>query len=276
MERGTWLDVCETSPLSLGRPAVAQTPWVMMPNERLRAALLERGLTPESLAAQIEVDAKTIERWITKDRTPYRRHRYATAAALGIEESYLWPDALSPVQAAGVSESEIVNVYPHRWTVPRDEWLRLFTAAEEDIDILVYAAMFLAEDAGIVRTLASKAADGVRVRLLFGDPDSDAVAQRGDEERVGSALAARVRNVMALFAPLIAVDEVQVRLHNTPLYNSIFRADDDLLVNPQIYGTAASNAPVLRLRKVAGGSLVTTYMECFERVWDEAQPFEQE
>ena len=247
-----------------------------MPNERLRAALLERGLTPESLAAQIEVDAKTIERWITKDRTPYRRHRYATAAALGIEESYLWPDALSPVQAAGVSESEIVNVYPHRWTVPRDEWLRLFTAAEEDIDILVYAAMFLAEDAGIVRTLASKAADGVRVRLLFGDPDSDAVAQRGDEERVGSALAARVRNVMALFAPLIAVDEVQVRLHNTPLYNSIFRADDDLLVNPQIYGTAASNAPVLRLRKVAGGSLVTTYMECFERVWDEAQPFEQE
>lgn|SRR5690606_4261746 len=49
-----------------------------MPNDRLRAALLERGVTIAELAA-VQVDPKTVERWITKGRAPYRRHRYAVA-----------------------------------------------------------------------------------------------------------------------------------------------------------------------------------------------------
>jgi transcriptional regulator with XRE-family HTH domain len=247
-----------------------------MPNERLRAALLERGLTPETLAAAIDVDAKTVERWITRDRTPYRRHRYATAAHLKMDETYLWPDALSPEQVTDASESEIIAVYPHRWTVPREEWSRLFSEAEEEIDILVYAAMFLAEDAGILRMLAKKAREGVHVRMLLADPESAAVLQRGIDERIGDSVAARIRNVLTLFAPVFACESVEVRLHDTILYNSIFRVDDDMLVNPQIYGTAASNAPVLRLRKVAGGGLVATYAESIERVWAGARPFEPE
>jgi hypothetical protein len=245
-----------------------------MPNERLRAALLEKGLTPEALAPVLRVDSKTIERWITKGRLPYRRHRYALAAHLGMDEGYLWPGALPPEQAIGASESEIINVYPHRWSVPRDEWSRLFAEAEEEIDILVYAALFLAEDTGIIRALADRAREGVRVRILFGDPDSPAVKQRGADENVGESVAARIRNALVLFKPVLSVDGVEVRLHETILYNSIFRADDHFLINPQIYGTAASNAPVLRLRRVAGGSMVTTYMQSFERVWDQATPLE--
>ena len=91
-----------------------------MANERLRGALLERGVTPDDLASAIEVDVKTIERWITKSRTPYRRHRYAVASFLRMEETYLWPDALSPEQSASASESEILNVFPHRSTVPNE------------------------------------------------------------------------------------------------------------------------------------------------------------
>ena len=247
-----------------------------MPNERLRAALLERGMTPDALAAAVQVDAKTIERWITKNRTPYRRHRYAVAAQLGMEESYLWPDALSPEQSAGASESEIINVYPHRWTVPRDEWSRLFAEAEEEIGILVYSGMFLAEDAGILRLLADKARSGVRVRLLFGDPDSKEVERRGADEGIGAGMAARIRNAVALLAPLLKVEEIELRLHGTILYNSIYRADDDLLVNPHVFGTGACNGPVLRLRQVAGGSLVTAYLDSFERVWEGARAYEKE
>jgi phosphatidylserine/phosphatidylglycerophosphate/cardiolipin synthase-like enzyme len=246
-----------------------------MPNERLRAALLEKGFTPDTLAPVLQVDAKTIERWITTGRTPYRRHRYALAAQLGMDEGYLWPGALPPEQAIGASESEIITVYPHRWTVPRDEWSRLFSDAEEEIDILVYAALFLAEDAGIVRALTQRAHDGVKVRMLFGDPDSTVVKQRGADENIGDeSVTSRIRNALALFAPVFEADQVEVRLHDTILYNSIFRADDHLLVNPQIYGTAASNAPVLRLRRVAGGSMVTNYIESFERVWRRANPLE--
>ena len=45
-----------------------------MPNERLRAALLQRGATPADLAEEIGVDAKSVERWITQGRLWLRRH----------------------------------------------------------------------------------------------------------------------------------------------------------------------------------------------------------
>ncbi|MEU6412682.1 helix-turn-helix transcriptional regulator [Microbispora sp. NPDC046933] len=89
-----------------------------MANERLRAALLERGVSIAELATAIQVDPKTVERWITKGRALYRKHRYAVATHLGMDEGYLWPEALTREQVASASESEIVTVYPHRWAVP--------------------------------------------------------------------------------------------------------------------------------------------------------------
>ena len=62
-----------------------------MRNERLRALLLERGKTPDQLAEAVRVDAKTVERWITKGRLPYRRYRFEAASFLGVDESYIWP-----------------------------------------------------------------------------------------------------------------------------------------------------------------------------------------
>src|SRR3954452_1836271 len=161
-----------------------------MTNERLRAAMLERGITLAALAEAIGVDEKTIERWVTQGRTPYRRHRYAAATHLGVDETYLWPDAISRQQVATASESEIVNVYPHRWAMPRDIWGRLFSQAEEEIDILVYVALFLVEDTGVHRLFSEKARAGVRFRILLGQPDCPAVAQRGEEEGIGDAISA--------------------------------------------------------------------------------------
>ena len=146
-----------------------------MANERLRTALLERGLTPAGLAEALDVDPKTVERWIS-GRLPYRRHRYEVAARLGVDETYLWPDAMSRDQVASAAESEIVNVYPHRWTVPSELWRNFFDTAEQEIGVLVFSGLFVAEDAGIHRVFREKAAEGVRVRILLGDPDSDVVA----------------------------------------------------------------------------------------------------
>jgi transcriptional regulator with XRE-family HTH domain len=56
-----------------------------MPNERLQALLLERGMTPANLSEAVQVDPKTIERWIAARRVPYRRHRYSVATFFGVE-----------------------------------------------------------------------------------------------------------------------------------------------------------------------------------------------
>ena len=245
-----------------------------MRNERLRALLLERGETLDKLADAIQVHAKTVERWITTGRIPYRNHRFAVASFFGVDESYIWPDALDRDEVTAVSQSEVVQVWPHRWSVPRETWGHFFSQAEREIGALVYAGIFMAEDIGVHRLFAERARAGVRVRLLLGDPDSRNVAERGEAEGIDEALAAKVRSSITLFGRLLAEPNVQVRLHGTVLYNSIFRADDQLLVNTHIYGVMANNAPVFHLRKIPGGEMASTYMESFERVWDGATPYE--
>jgi hypothetical protein len=243
-----------------------------VPNERLRAALLEHGLTPATLAETLRVDPKTVERWITQNRLPYRKTRYQVASLLKTDENFLWPDALPPEQVAAAGESELVAIYPHRWAVPNDVWRRLYESAERDIGVLVYSGLFLAESTGLLPLFAQKARAGVNVRVLFGDPDSTEVAQHGAEIGLDDAMAARVRNALVVYKPLQAVENVEIRLHRTPLYNSIYVADDQLLVNTQIYGEPAQNSPVLHLRRVAGGDMVSTFLDSFERVWSGATP----
>jgi transcriptional regulator with XRE-family HTH domain len=246
-----------------------------MPNERLRALLLERRVTPAKLAESVEVDPKTIERWIIAGRVPYRRHRYAVAAFFGVDESYIWPDALDRDEIITASESEIVAVYPHRWAVPRDAWGHLFDQASREIGILVYSGYFMAEDAGLKQIITSKAKAGARVRILLGDPDSPTVADRGVAEGIDDTMPSKVRSAIAMFRPLARASEnVEIRLHGTILYNSIYRADEQMLVNTHIYGTMANNAPVFHLRKIPGGDMVSSYLESFERVWENAKPSE--
>ncbi len=237
--------------------------------------MLERGTTLDQLGEALQVHAKTVERWVTTGRVPYRRHRFEAAAFFGVDESYIWPDALDRDEVAAVCESEIVAVYPHRSEVPRDVWGHLFSQAEREIGVLMYSGLFLSEDAGIQKTFKEKAAAGVRVRILLGDPDSPVVAaQRGQDEGADDAQAARIRNALALYQPLRAAGGAEFRFHRTVLYNSIYRADDQVLVNTHLYGVTAAHAPVWHLRKLPGGELAGLYLDSFERVWETATPAE--
>jgi transcriptional regulator with XRE-family HTH domain len=244
-----------------------------MPNDRLRDALLRDGLTPTNVAERLGVDRKTAERWITVGRTPYRAHRHALAALVRESEAYLWPDALEPDRRAEVARSEVVEIWAHRADSPPAVWTRLLDAACEQLDMLVFAGLFLHEhDPKLVRKLTRKARDGVAIRLLLGDPDSVAVACRGDEEKIGDALAYRIRNVLHLYEPLRGVAGLEARLHSTTLYNSVFRFDAEMLVTMHVYGLLGAYAPLMHLRRLGEGDLFSTYAEGFERVWASATP----
>ena len=174
-----------------------------MPNHRLRDALLNSGLTPADAAEKLSVDPKTAERWITQGRVPYARHRHALAALVQETERYLWPDAISAEAAGVVSGSEIVQVYAHRSLVPPDLWDRLLHAATTYVDVLVYVGMFLTEKPDLPALLREKAAEGARVRLIFGDRDAPAVRQRSLDEGIGEhIIAAKIDHALAFFRPL--------------------------------------------------------------------------
>ncbi|GLY18011.1 transcriptional regulator [Kineosporia sp. NBRC 101677] len=241
-----------------------------MANERLRAAMMQQGVSLVEIAELTEVDPKTVERWLA-GRVPYRRTRFTVAQHLKVTEAYLWPGDQTIRDSLAIAESEIVTVFPHRYAVPAELWGQVFDTAEENIGILVYSGYFIAENAGLLTLLRSKAEAGSRVRILIGDPDSREVKERSLSEGIGDALVARIPNVIALLRPLSTVDGVEVRLHSTVLYNSIFWADEQVLVNPHIWGVGAPQAPVMHLRQVVGGTMVSTYQESFERVWESAR-----
>lgn len=242
-----------------------------MANDRLRDALMSANLTPDEVAAHLKVDPKTVERWITTGRAPYPKYRHKLAVMLHKSEAYLWPSAMSSDRAAKVSESEIIKTYPHRSAVSPDLWDRLLDQAQDAIDILVYVGMFMTERPNLLTTLRKKAENGTQVRLLFGDRDSAAVIQRSTDEGIGPhTISAKVDHALAYFRELRDVSGIEIRTHGTVLYNSIYRFDDEMIVNPHVYGKMAAHAPALHLHKLAAGTLFTTYAESFDAVWAQA------
>src|SRR5215472_8462916 len=151
-----------------------------MPNERLRSTFAESGYSEESLARDIGLDPKSVQRWITKDVTPRRSTAQRAAKLLGVPSSWLWPELESDRESA--SQAEIVTLYPHRSEVPRHLWLDLLTGATEKIWLYAHASLFLTEDnPESIEVIRSKAEAGVNVRLLMADPDSPECAKRGIE-----------------------------------------------------------------------------------------------
>jgi len=187
------------------------------------------------------------------------------------------PHAPAPQPAANVPP-EFVALYAHRADTPNELWLNLLKAATDRIDLFANASLFLPEDnPEAVSIIREKAAAGVQVRILMGDPNSEAAKLRGYEERLFEGIPGRIQMALAYYRPLVDVEGVEFRLHATALYNSIFRYDDEMLVNQHIYGTYGYIAPTLHLRKRPSGDLFDTYMRSFDRIWDdESRRYEPE
>ncbi|MET8698243.1 helix-turn-helix domain-containing protein [Kitasatospora sp. NPDC004723] len=244
-----------------------------MANERLRGAILASNLPLEKIAERLGVSTRTVERWVeAKDgRRPHRRFQYALANLLTRDLSDLWPDEQTSSAAAEAGQAELVRLYPHRAVVPKELWTSLYAKATRHFDLVVYSGFWLSEDPLFARLIREKAQAGVPVRLMLGDPDCVEVAQRGADEGIGPAMAGKIRNALANYASLFGVPGVEFRLHSTTLYNSLYRADDDLLVNGHVYGVGAYLAPVLHLAQVPGGELFSTYAASIERIWESSR-----
>ncbi len=168
-----------------------------MANERLRTALARDRWSVSGFADALSVDHKTVERWITKDRTPHRKTAIAAARLLKEDPGYLWPDFGRRV-VSDETHGEVITIYTERSSVPNSLWLSLLRAATDSVDILVYAGLHLPEaNPAWPQEIKKKCEESVSVRIAFGDPESPQVRARGDEEGVGAGLAARINYALA-------------------------------------------------------------------------------
>ncbi len=246
-------------------------------NERLRTVMIQRKVSPEDLAAACQVDPKTVERWISLGRQPHRKHRWAAAQTLGVDESYLWPPEEDDTQGQPTEQAELVAAFPNRASFPQKSWVRLLQSAQEHIDVLVFSGTFFAQtNPRVAAMLAERADAGVQVRLCFGDPSGKAVAVRDEEEGIGGTLSAKIRASLTYYRKLIGTPGCEVRLHDTTLYNSLFRYDDALLVNPHVWGQPASANPLFELRRLGDDGWFDHYAGSFDAVWETPKPWSPE
>lgn len=245
-----------------------------MSNERLRAAITDAGLSLQEFGEKVGVDPKTVERWIGTDRIPHRTHRMNAAHILGKTDVFLWPATDSDPRTRSATRAEFVDLYPSRASLPVSTWEELIDNAREAIDLLAFAGSFLHDSVPeFAERIAARARNGVRIRLLYGDPESPAVALRGEEEGIGELMAARCNLTWNYLTPLLqGVAGIEARKHGSTLYASIFRFDDQLLVNPHALGAPAGHSPIMHINRIPGGRLFTHYMESFERTWQTAKP----
>jgi len=232
-------------------------------NEALCRALLQARLSEEDVAAGLQVDPKTVRRWL-EGRVPYLRHRWALAAMTGLDERDLWPQ-LRPARSL---PEEVVAIYPHRDAVPSAVWLQVLASARREIAILDAGGLFLAGLPGAAATLAARAQAGVRLRICLADPDFPADAQGAASAASGATAAAGA--ILASCGSLRGSGDVVIRVHRVTLPSSVWRADDQLLVCQHAYGVPAGKSPVLRLRQAGG--MAGEYLDSFERVWAGARP----
>ncbi|MGP3999600.1 helix-turn-helix domain-containing protein [Streptomyces sp. 8N706] len=247
-----------------------------MGNERLRAAMAAGGWTHAALAAKAQVDPKSVERWVNLGRTPRRATALLAAETLGEDVHALWP-ALRQARSARAVSPELVALYEQRADVPVSVFVDLLAQARERIDVLVYAAVFLHEAYPRLNDLLrERAAKGCAVRIAVGDADSGNVQQRGQEERFGHGIESRCRLALMHYQPLVDVPGIEIRTHGTTLYNSIYRADDQLLANAHVWGVNAYGSPVWHLRRNSSGGIFDTYANSFDPVWATATPVREE
>jgi transcriptional regulator with XRE-family HTH domain len=242
----------------------------MARNQRLHDAILRSGWRLEDLAEEVGADPKTVTRWITTGRLPRRASRQKLAEALAVPVAVLWPDA--PGVAYGTSE--LVGIYTTRKELSPATIRSLVDAANEHIDVLAYAALWLWDAVPrFAERLAEKASSGVAVRVCLGDPDSEAVLRRGREEGIGEdGIASRCRLAIGYARPVQRADRGAIRTTGATLYSSVLRFDDELLVNTHLWGNAAADSPVFHLRRRDDRGIAASVLRSFERVWEEAQP----
>ncbi len=122
-----------------------------MGNERLRSAIAQAGLDADQLASLVEVDVKSVQRWIAGNAVPYRRHRTRIATALGRAEQELWPDA-TPAPPEPDARREILAAYPHSNDLRAPDWRVLLRDATHQVDLLSISYDFSCRLPSLART----------------------------------------------------------------------------------------------------------------------------
>ncbi|MFI6228827.1 helix-turn-helix domain-containing protein [Micromonospora echinospora] len=242
----------------------------MARNHVLKQALAATGLTVADLAERCEVDAKTVERWVSRGRVPHPRSRVRAAEVLGEDVGVLWPEVVRRAVKTG-TDRELVGIYPRRADLPRPVFREAIERANSRLWFGGYTSYFVwLEVPGAVTTLAAKASAGADLRFLLGDPDSPVTAERDRVEATPLTLATRIAMTRAEIAKADAA--IPVRRSDRHIAMSVWVFDDEAIVATHIGAGLGQDSVTLHLRRAQDGGAFDRYVEHFESLWADGKP----
>jgi len=216
-------------------------------NEHLRTAITRAGLTLEEFADIVQVDVKTVRRWLA-GRTPYPRHRTRVASALDTTEHALWPNAVppptdSPERGQPVPVvTDVVAAYGYATDRDAPNPLDVLRSAAERIELILPNVV-----PGIVELLLAKAAEGCHARAIVEDPD-------GQVE------------------PLLGIDGIEIHASPGGENYGLHRADEQMLLALRRIGALSEPPPVILLQRLSNAGLFDRLADEFDERWEQTTP----
>ncbi|WFE97343.1 helix-turn-helix transcriptional regulator [Micromonospora sp. WMMD987] len=237
-------------------------------NEALRDALTSAGLTISQLAEKCDVDAKTVERWVSRGRLPHPRTRVRAAGVLGKDVGVLWPEAVRRAVKLG-ADRELVGVYARRSDLPRSLFRELIGGARSRLWFGGYTSYFVwLEVPNAADIIGAKAQAGADVRFLLGDPTSPVTAGRDRIEATPLDLATRIAMTRAEIAK--SPTPLAVRLSDRHVGMSVWVFDNDAIVATHIGAGLGQDSVTLHFRQRESGGPFSRYLAHFDALWADA------
>ncbi len=236
-----------------------------MANEQLKNALRHAGLQPDDLAGLIEVDVKTVRRWLY-GALPYPRHRTRIARALDTAELELWPDlapdsddddAPAPVRPG----RDLIAIYPTRDHPAAPDPETILQDATRHVDLLIPTFRALRDTHELAQLVIAKAREGCAVRVLATRRPTKA------PQPIAEEINQLIRTLLNESAALRAIQSTQT-------VNVLIRADDSMLVTLYHYPRAPAQSPYLHLCRQSTNDLFDGYLAHLDAVWPHAEPVE--
>jgi transcriptional regulator with XRE-family HTH domain len=245
---------------------------------QVRISAYERGQyeVPSNIAEAIavEFDMPVIEvrrnlgLWVPSDSDLNRLQHYADPEALADEA--LLGELIRRYQKR--SDREVLDVWPRRSEVPRELWDRLILGARSDIFLAGYTNYFFwTERPNFSDVLRRKAQEGVRVRILVGDPDGEVTRRRELVENAPLTIRTRIGITLDELAKLgqvpgleVKISEVNAEAH---VSRSIFQFDREVLVCEHIAERLGHGSLTYHLRRMATDGPFDQYVAHADHLW---------
>jgi transcriptional regulator with XRE-family HTH domain len=216
-------------------------------NENLRAALERAGLAADDLAQIVQVDIRTVRRWLSGG-TPYPRQRAKVARALDSTEHDLWPKIATapsrPPSPRSVESSDLLAGYPAASDPDAPDLPALMRDATDRIELLGNTLIGTLSTPGVPELLTAKASDGCAVRILIYDT----------HEHLG---------------PLLDASGIEIRLLEMPADYTIHRFDDQLLLTLHAVGPDPDRGPLIHLRRSTPAGMFDRLADYYDHLWEQ-------